>query len=78
MRVYARIDYTVDAEHPDIKYLKDWAQNKIYSFEDVYHFNNELPISEIEDYIKDDLMLVAGGGYTTEHVHNVNFTIYKI
>lgn len=78
MRVYARIDYTVDAVHPDIKYLKDWDQNKTYSFEDVYCFNNELPISEIKDYIKDDLMLVAGGGYTTEHIHNVDFTIYKI
>mgnify|MGYP006968156494 CR=1 FL=1 len=78
MRIYARIDYTVDKKHPDIKYLKDWNQNKIYSFEDVYHFNDEPPTSEIEEYIKDDLMLVAGGGYTAEHIHNVDFTIYKI
>lgn len=46
MRIYARIDYTVDKEHPDIKYLKDWNQNKVYSFEDVYHFNDELSASE--------------------------------
>ena len=33
---------------------------------------------EIESYIKRDLRLVAGGGYNSDHIHNVTFDIERI
>ena len=32
----------------------------------------------IEDYIKRELALVAGGGYDTDHIYNVSITIKRI
>ena len=46
-----------------------------YEFADYYEFSMDYTKDEIESYIKQDLKLVAGGGYDTEHIHNVNFEI---
>jgi hypothetical protein len=74
-RFYAKISYTMDEEHPDIKCVPDWTENKIYTFEDVYYFHNNYTKEEVETYIKRDMELVAGGGYNADHIHNVTFEI---
>lgn len=74
-RFYGKITFTIDKEHPDVKYVKDWTEDKVLEFEDYYTFSTDYTKDEVESYIKHDLMVVAGGGYKTEHIHNVNFEI---
>lgn len=79
MKTYrGKITYTIDKQHPDIQYVKDWREDKVFTFEDVYTFTTEdITTEQIKSYIKSDLKLVAGGGYDTEHIHNVKFEIKK-
>lgn len=79
MKYRGKILYTIDNEHPDIGCIKDWRVDKIFEFDDIYTFK-DYSVSEdyVRDYIKNDLMLVAGGGYNTNHIHNVQFEIHKI
>ena len=74
-RFYGKITYTIDREHPDVRYVKDWAEDKVLEFEDHYYFGTDYTVDEVKSYIEHDLMLVAGGGYKTDHVHNVKFEI---
>lgn len=73
--ILATIYYTVDSEHPDIQYIKN--PSEIQSFTDVYRFDTDylgdIDRYDMENYAKNDLRLVAGGGYNTEHIHNVTF-----
>lgn len=82
MKYDAKIYYTMDKNHPDIKYIKDWTENKEFDFNDTYTFNDEIYENEDEEmilnYIKRDLRLIAGGGYNSDHIHNVRFEIKKI
>ena len=78
MKYRGKILFTIDIEHPDFDYVEGWEEDKVYYFIDVYTFNNELTEESIIDFIKYDLMLVAGGGYNTDHIHNVKFEIEKI
>lgn len=78
MKYYGKINFTMDKEHSDIQYVEDWTEDKIFTFEDVYTFNNDYEEEHIVSYIKGDLKLVAGGGYNTDHIHNVTFEIKKI
>ena len=78
MKIHGKISYTVDEGHPDIQYIKDWSENKVLTFEDTYTFNNCYTFDDMEDYVKSDLSLVAGGGYNSEHIHNVKFEIARI
>lgn len=32
MKYYGKINYTIDKEHPDIKYMKDWMEDKNVKF----------------------------------------------
>lgn len=77
-RYKAKISFTVDEEHPDIGYMNDWSAEKVYTFEDTYQFNDEYSNDYMTEYIKHDLMLIAGGGYNTKHIHNVKFNIKKV
>lgn len=79
MKYRGKILYTIDNKHPDIGCIKDWREDKIFDFDDMYTFEDD-SVSEdyVRDYIKNDLMLVAGGGYNTNHIHNVQFEIHKI
>lgn len=77
-KYHGKITYTIDKTHPDIKYVADYTEEKIFTFEDTYTFNNDYPTENIKAYIKNDLMLVAGGGYNTEHINNVKFEIKKL
>ncbi len=78
MKYYGKINYTMDAEHPDKKYVKDWTENKVFSFSDTYTFDSGYIEEDVINYIKRDLKLVAGGGYNADHIHNVTFEIKKL
>ena len=77
-KYHGKITYTIDKTHPDIKYVEDYTEEKIFTYEDTYTFNGEYPTENIKAYIKQDLMLVAGGGYNTDHIHNVKFEINRV
>lgn len=78
MKIHGKIIYTIDAEHPDIKYMPDWSESKILTFEDTYTFDNCYTFDDVEGCVKNDLSLVAGGGYNSEHIHNVKFEIARV
>lgn len=71
----AEIKFKTFPDHPNYEYIKD--MDKELTFSDIYHIdtdyfdNNE----HIINYIKNDLLLVAGGGYSTEHIHGEKFEI---
>lgn len=67
------------ARQKAIKYVKDWTEDKVMTFEDEYYFDMDMGYThdEIVSHIKHDLMLVAGGGYITDHIHNVEFEIHQ-
>jgi len=77
MKYYGKINYTIDKEHPDIKYMKDWTEDKVLSFYDIYAFDDNYTQEDCINYIKRDLKLVAGGGYNSDHIHNVTFEIER-
>ena len=78
IKYYGQINYTVDSEHPDIKYMSDWKEDKVYTFSDVYVFDYPCEIEEVTNYIVHDLKLVAGGGYNSHHIHNLTFDIHQV
>lgn len=65
------------SSHPDIEYVVGNIDDSI-TFEDVYYINTEdfeNNTEEIYHYIKRDLMLVAGGGYNSDHIYDVSFNM---
>ena len=75
----AKICYTIDKNHPDIEYITNWEKGKIFTYDNTYVFDNECwTKSEAIECIKRDLKRIAGGGYNSDHVHNVKFHIEKI
>jgi hypothetical protein len=76
MRYEGTIAYMITDNHPDRKYVKDIGKALTYS--DTFTFDKEFPREMVEDYIRRELALVAGGGYHTEHIYNVSVTIKKI
>ena len=48
------------------------------SFDDTYTFDDSYTEEECINYIKRDLKLVAGGGYNSDHIHNVTFEIERV
>ena len=80
IKYYARITYTINKNHPDIQYLANWTEGAIYAFSDVYEFDTNYGYTKdyIMDYIKQDLRLVAGGGYNSKYIENVTFNIKQI
>lgn len=77
MKYHGKISFTIDKEHPDIKCVPDWEENKVLTIEDTYSFDEDYTKENVIAYIKNDLSLVAGGGYNTNHIHNVVFEIEK-
>ena len=71
--------YTIDKDHPDSQYIKDWTEDLVRTYSDTYTCNPEYgySINDKEEYIKRDLALVAGGGYSSEHIHNVEYTFER-
>lgn len=71
----AEIKFKVIGSHPDIKYISNPDEiqtlNDTYSINTDYFYNTD----EILTHIKNDLQLVAGGGYNTDHIYHVYFDI---
>ena len=56
---------------------------EIIKFDDIYYFSCDLvnikyDYDNIIEYIKRDLILVAGGGYTTKNIENAIFNINQL
>lgn len=79
-RIYkAKINYTMKPTHPDKDYvIGGWKPDKVYSFEDEYRFSDYCTNNEAMEIIKDDLRLVAGGGYNWNHIDNIEFEIKEV
>ena len=79
MKYHGKITYEIDENHPDAGV---WCKENVFEYEDTYEFDERLYSPEDHDmfvnYIKRDLKLVAGGGYSTDHIHNVMFNIYRV
>ena len=71
MRYIGKITYCMTEDHPDWEYSEKSTKYK-YTFEDNYFFDSAIygdeDVENIKAYIKNDLMLVAGGGYNTDHI----------
>lgn len=78
-KIKARIIYKIDSEHPDIsdmpeKYWKD----KFFEYEDTYTFADWYTEEDAVAYVKTDLSLIAGGGYNSKHIHDVEYDIMSV
>ena len=74
----AEIRFKVTGSHPDIKYISN--PDEIQTFSDTYSINTDYFYStdEILNHIKNDLKLVAGGGYNADHICPVYFNIEEV
>ena len=76
--ILATIYFTIDKRHTDYNCMLPYP-SEIYvnSFTDVYYFDTDyignITRADMENYAKNDLKLVAGGGYDCKHIHNVRF-----
>ena len=72
-KILATIRYMVDDQHPDIQYIEN--PSEIQSFTDCYRIDTEKfwGRDDYMSYIKNDLKLIAGGGYNCKHIHKVKF-----
>lgn len=75
-RFKASITYKVKETHPDIKYIDNPKER--LTFEDVYTFKENYNKNDVAGYIKNDLSLIAGGGYDDKHIDILSFSIEKI
>ena len=67
----ASITYDTDAGHPDAPNSKGLVFADTYTIEKDAFFGWD----DIREYIEQDLLLVAGGGYDWKHVKNYNISI---
>ncbi len=88
MKIKAKIYYTMKETHPDKDcVIGGWNPDEVYNYEDIYTINpnrfwGEDDIKDcidgIKDYIKEDLKLIAGGGYNWKHIDNIRFEMEVI
>lgn len=79
-RFKAKITYTIDKNHPDYDCCPVNKRDGTLEYSDIYkidkgYFNG---YEDMIEYIIDDLLLIAGGGYNSDHVHNVKFEIKEV
>ena len=83
MTIKGKIICTIKPTHPDYKCLIDKYKGKRkYNFDDIYTFDDDWDKSSAITYIKNDLMLIAGGGYNIynaiTHIEDVSFEINEV
>lgn len=82
VKINATIFYTIDRNHPDINYMENKSTKTVRTFKDTYIFDKCRcafeTITEMKNYIRNDLKLIAGGGYDTKHIHNVRFEFEEV
>lgn len=71
------IKYKVKKNHPDLQYIDKDKRNDEFVFDDTYYIDTDCfdGIEDIVAYIKRDLALVAGGGYDTDTIKDVNYQL---
>lgn len=77
MKYKGTISYRITEDHPDRKYFKGDISKRL-TFSDIYTIKEDISRESIIAYIKADLALVAGGGYDTDHIRDVRFTIKEV
>jgi len=77
IKIKGVIHYKVKKNHPDINYIPEDERDKTQEFCDIYTINTDCFYGrdDIEDYIKHDLKLVAGGGYDTDTIKNTKIVL---
>lgn len=83
MKYHGKITYEIDKSHPNVNYvIGGWYKGKVFEYEDIYDFDERLYSQDDHDmlvnYIENDLKLVVCGGYSSGHIHNVKFEIYRM
>ena len=74
-KYHGYISYKMTKNHKDyVEGLHDSYQ----IYEDIYTLRPGYHISDVIDSIREDLKLVAGGGYDTKNITNVNIIIKEI
>ena len=77
MKYKGTISYRITEDHPDRKYFKGDISERL-TFSDTYTIKEDMSRESIMQHIKNDLALVAGGGYNTDHIRDVQFTIEEV
>lgn len=75
LKIQATVTCDLNANHPDA------PNEKGFNFTDVYSFNTDVYAGDRDDmyqHIRNDLKLVAGGGYDTDTISNVNFNFINL
>lgn len=77
IKIKGVITYKMKKNHPDLKYIPEDERGKTLEFCDIYYIDTDCFYGRdhIESYIKNDLMLVAGGGYDTDTIKNEKITL---
>ena len=80
--IKATIYYRMAANHPDLEYVAEGHfPDKIYTFSDIYKFTPSSMITEEAEkkaFIKNDLALVAGGGYRKDTIEVIGYEMQLI
>lgn len=74
----ATIYYTVNKYHPDYLYIKNPEEEQSFTDDytvDMNYFNG---LDHVKQYIKNDLRVIAGGGYSTAYTYNVRYTFEEL
>ena len=80
MKINAKISYKVKPTHPDLGDMPEhlW-ENKVFTYDDEYTFDDDdWDEEDAKVYIRRDLALVAGGGYNTKHIYDVEYEMEVI
>lgn len=72
-KYHARINYDTDGNHPDAPNARGLMYEDVYTIDTDLFMGYDSP----EEFIREDLALVAGGGYDTRHITNVKYTIRR-
>lgn len=76
-----KIAYKMHPTHPDYNHVVGgYKPGDVLTYEDKYRikpdfFNGD---EDIIRHIKNDLMIVAGGGYNSRHIYDMEFFIERI
>lgn len=76
-KYHGKIQFKIGLDHPDFMYIEEWEEDKVFTFEDTYTFDENHAEESIYYHMKNDMALVAGGGYNTDHIEIVSFEIKK-
>lgn len=76
-----KIAYKMKPTHPNYNHVVGgYKPGTVITYSDEYRINPEFFSGKgsIIRHIKNDLMIVAGGGYNSHHIYDVEFTIERM